>query len=252
MVEEVRISKDVLKTMSDDTRADILKLLEQRQMTPSELSRALNKHVTTITKHLELLEKTSLVERVEREGHKWVYYKLTKNANRIMHPSPYYQWVVLLSVSFLVFVGSTAYSSDANPGDPLYGVKRSTETLRLMSSFDQEDRINLQWVFAERRLEEAKNAANKNDKVAVKSALGDYKKEIENIGLEISRAKGAGKDVTPLLEEYSEYMPRCIAILENIVRSHWELGEEVEPILRFTVDASANAAAELEEARKNA
>lgn len=105
-MEELKISKNLLKTISVDTRVQILKLLEKRQMTASEISQALNKHVTTISEHLDILKNSNLVERVERPGRKWIYYRLTKDADKILRPKVYHRWVLVLSISFLVIVGS--------------------------------------------------------------------------------------------------------------------------------------------------
>ncbi|MBI5061338.1 MAG: winged helix-turn-helix transcriptional regulator [Candidatus Aenigmarchaeota archaeon] len=91
-----------LKALSVDTRQEIMKLLVKRPYTPSELSRLLNKHVTTVGEHLALLEKSGLVRRKE-SSNKWVYYALTDKGEKIFKPN-YYSWVVVLSLSLIAFV----------------------------------------------------------------------------------------------------------------------------------------------------
>jgi len=86
MEEELKVSKKLLKTLTVETRTDILKSLEIRPMTASELSRKLDKHVTTVSEHLDVLKESNLIERVERPGRKWIYYKLTKPGENIIHP----------------------------------------------------------------------------------------------------------------------------------------------------------------------
>ena len=104
MEEELRISRNVMKAFSASTRTEILRSLEQRQMTASELSRYLGKHVTTITEHLDLLAESKLIERIERQGHKWVYYKLSSLGKNILHPQPYkIIFVLTLSIIALSF-----------------------------------------------------------------------------------------------------------------------------------------------------
>lgn len=100
MEEEFKVSKDLMKAVSANTRTQILRALENRQMTASELSRHLDKHVTTVAEHLELLHQSNLVERIERPGRKWIYYKLSKIGRQILHPQPY-RIVLVLALSFI-------------------------------------------------------------------------------------------------------------------------------------------------------
>ena len=91
-----------LKALSSDTRQEIVKLLEKRPYTASELSKKLNKHVTTVGEHLLLLEKSGLIKRRDSDN-KWVYYALTSKGERIFKPT-YYSWVIVLSISMLSLV----------------------------------------------------------------------------------------------------------------------------------------------------
>lgn len=100
MEEEFKVSRDLMKAVSADTRTEILKALENRQMTASELSRYLNKHVTTVAEHLELLHSSKLVDRIERPGRKWIYYKLSNVGRQMLHPQPY-RIILVLTLSFL-------------------------------------------------------------------------------------------------------------------------------------------------------
>ncbi len=79
------LDKDAFKALSSDTRVAILKALDQRQMTVSELSRELDLHKATVFEHLERLQTTRLVERWESDR-KWVYYALTWRGRRVLHP----------------------------------------------------------------------------------------------------------------------------------------------------------------------
>ncbi|ADC65099.1 transcriptional regulator, ArsR family [Ferroglobus placidus DSM 10642] len=83
----VRIALDrkVLFLLSSETRIEILKKLDERRMTLSELSRALNLSKTTVKEHLNKLLEAGLVRRVE-EGRKWIYYELTPEGRIILHP----------------------------------------------------------------------------------------------------------------------------------------------------------------------
>jgi DNA-binding transcriptional ArsR family regulator len=83
----LKIDRETLKVFGSDTRIQIMKKLQDRQMTASELSKVLGKHVTTVTEHLEVLEHKNLVQRVERPGRKWVYYKLTGTGEKLSSPT---------------------------------------------------------------------------------------------------------------------------------------------------------------------
>lgn len=237
MEEEIKLSQDLFKTVSTDTRVDILKLLDKRQMTASELGRALNKHVTTIAEHLDVLKNSNLVERLERTGHKWIYYKLTPNASQILHPKFYYRWAVVLSISILAIGIFSAPFVDANPGDPFYAVDKFVEKV-MVALADDEGKVKLHLQFAEERLKEAKTVAERNKtKATIESTIEiteEYKEEIEKIEVEIEKVKKKGEDIIPLLEEVEEASSKHISILENIQKKQLETEPEIESILEYS------------------
>ncbi len=112
MEDTFTVDSKLLGALDADTRRDIIKQLSERQMTASELSRALKKHVTTVSEHLEVLQKNNLVQRIERPGHKWIYYKLTHDGTKLLKPTSYH-WVFVLSISVLTIaflgVGYTSF-----------------------------------------------------------------------------------------------------------------------------------------------
>jgi DNA-binding transcriptional ArsR family regulator len=98
------LDKAALKALSADTRQDIIKLLAKRPYTASELSKMLNKHVTTITEHLSVLEESGLIKKKESTN-KWVYYTLADKGEKLLKPS-YYSWVVVFALSAVfIFTG---------------------------------------------------------------------------------------------------------------------------------------------------
>lgn len=99
------MDKSILKALSTDTRQEIIKLLARRPYTASELSAILNKHVTTVTEHLDVLEKSGLIKRKESTN-KWIYYTLSDKGERIFKPT-YYSWVIVLSISVLCLLIGT-------------------------------------------------------------------------------------------------------------------------------------------------
>ncbi|NIO43968.1 MAG: ArsR family transcriptional regulator [Candidatus Aenigmarchaeota archaeon] len=127
MEKEFKISRRMLKVVTADTRIDILRALEERPMTASELSRHLNKHVTTVSEHLNILEKSDLIERVERPGRKWVYYKISNSGKKLLHPG-YNRVVIFLSISVILIAGLALISSYYFIQQP---ISQTPETLEL-------------------------------------------------------------------------------------------------------------------------
>ena len=82
---KITLDRKILFLLSSETRIEILKKLDERRMTLSELSKALGLSKTTVKEHLNKLLEAGLVERVE-EGRKWIYYELTPEGKRLLHP----------------------------------------------------------------------------------------------------------------------------------------------------------------------
>lgn len=243
--EELKVSKNLLKTLTVDTRTDILKSLEKRPMTASELSRRLGKHVTTVSEHLNILKNSDLVERVERPGRKWVYYKLTKPAEKILHPTSY-RWTFVLFVAFLSFISGWYFLSvNAYPGSLLYPSKRAIENFQFLLATDNLQRAKLHIQHAEERLEETKQVASKGQTGLVAGVIKDYQKEMTQAKKEIQIAKQKKENVVPALEVLSESTAKHTAILENIATKTPEVKHDIQPALNVSKEGRAAAVAEL-------
>lgn len=103
------LDRDTLKALSTDTRQDIVKMLSKRPYTASEISKILKKHVTTVTEHLAVLEKSGLIKRKDSQN-KWVYYALTDRGGKLFKPT-YYSWVITLSVALVVVAFISMYQA---------------------------------------------------------------------------------------------------------------------------------------------
>lgn len=247
MEEEFKISKNLLKSLTVDTRVDILKSLENRPMTASELSRSLGKHVTTVSEHLNLLKNSDLIERIERPGRKWIYYKLTRSGKQVLHPRPY-KLVFMFSIVIFCIIGAWGVLSvDAYPNQFLYGLDRSVESLQLSLITGNIGRAKKHLEFAEERLAEAKVIAEKGETKIFKETINDYKREIENVRKSIEIAKSKGENVVPALEELSESMAKQKSILKNIIAKKPELAKETIPALNVSEEEHTTAAEELHE-----
>jgi len=244
--EELKVSKNLLKTLTVDTRTNILKKLEKRPMTASELSRKLGKHVTTVSEHLDILKNSDLVERVERPGRKWIYYRLTRPAQKILHPTSY-RWTFVLFVAFLSFIGSWYFLSvNAYPGSPLYPSKRVIENFQLMWITDNIQRAELHIQHAEKRLEETKQVATTGQTGLVTGVVEDYQHEMTQAKKEIQIAKQKKVDVVPVLEKVSESTAKHSAIIKNLVVKKPEVAEQIQPALVTSEQSRVGAIQDLE------
>jgi len=244
--EEMKVSKILLKTLTVDTRANILKSLEKRPMTASELSRKLSKHVTTVSEHLDILKSSDLVERVERPGRKWVYYKLTKPAQKILHPTSY-RWTFVLFVALFSFIGGWYFLSvNAYPGSPLYASKRAIENFQLLLTTDSLQRAQLHIQHAEERLEETKQIAGGGQTGLVAGVVRDYQKEMDQAQKEIQIAKQSERNVVPVLETLTESTAKQSAIMKNLAVKTPAVAEQIQPALNISEESREMAIQDLE------
>ncbi|RJS70671.1 ArsR family transcriptional regulator [Methanophagales archaeon] len=104
MVDKITLDKKTLGVLSSETRANILKSLDIRRMTVSELSRRLNLPKSTIYENLDRLVDTNLVKKND-DGRKRVYYELTEKGRRLLNPHEMTKIILLLSSAALSFIG---------------------------------------------------------------------------------------------------------------------------------------------------
>ncbi|MDD5502516.1 MAG: helix-turn-helix domain-containing protein [Candidatus Thermoplasmatota archaeon] len=104
MSDKVVLDKGTFKALASETRLGLLKNLDGKEVNLSDLSREMSMNKATLLEHLNIMMSSDLVKRVEREGHKFVYYKLTLKGSGILHPER--TWVtVMLSGAALAIVG---------------------------------------------------------------------------------------------------------------------------------------------------
>jgi DNA-binding transcriptional ArsR family regulator len=100
---KVTLDRDAFKALASDTRLDILRSLDGKKMTVTELSKITNMNKATLHEHLGKLTTVGLIKRVEREGHKWVYYKLSWKGSSLLHPENN-RIVVMFSATIMVLI----------------------------------------------------------------------------------------------------------------------------------------------------
>lgn len=80
----LKLDEDTAKVLSSDTRKEILELLDERNMTVTELSGSLDLSKSTVHEHLNKLVEAGFVNKLGEEGKKWVYYELTRKGRDIV------------------------------------------------------------------------------------------------------------------------------------------------------------------------
>jgi len=97
---KLTLDMNTFKALASDTRLDILKALDGKKLSLKDISRITNLNKATLHEHLTKLNEAGLVKKKEREGHKWVYYKLTWKGEGLLHPENT-RIVVMFSATFI-------------------------------------------------------------------------------------------------------------------------------------------------------
>lgn len=85
-MDKITLDREVFKALASDTRLAILKALDVRQKTVTELAKELELNKATVFEHLEKLETVGLIQKLDNEERKWVYWQLTWTGRRLLHP----------------------------------------------------------------------------------------------------------------------------------------------------------------------
>ncbi|MFA7562147.1 MAG: winged helix-turn-helix domain-containing protein [Methanoculleus sp.] len=96
-MKDVTLDQGDIAALSSDVRVVILKLLDIRPMTMSELADGLGLAKSTIHEHLTVLADADLV--THENVRKWRDYTLTERGRRILHPGKNHRIVLLLGTS---------------------------------------------------------------------------------------------------------------------------------------------------------
>ncbi len=96
---KITLDAETFKALASTTRLTVLRALDQRRKTLTELSRDLDLNKATVHEHLQLLTAADLIRKRDDEGRKWIYYELTWRGQRLMHPQETTTFNVLLGLS---------------------------------------------------------------------------------------------------------------------------------------------------------
>ncbi|HLC79424.1 MAG TPA: winged helix-turn-helix domain-containing protein [archaeon] len=97
---EISLSRAEFKALSSQTRTKILKMLEQRKYTLSELSTKTGMAAPTVKQHTTILKECGLIELLD-EGRKWKYYSLTKKGKELLNTNTNSNILIVLGATGL-------------------------------------------------------------------------------------------------------------------------------------------------------
>lgn len=103
MDEKITLDRETFRALAVDTRIEILKKLDERQHTLTDLAEALNMSPSTIKEHLDKLLAAGLIKQIDK-GMKWKYYRLTFKGSRIVNPHETPVWIILATSAIALFV----------------------------------------------------------------------------------------------------------------------------------------------------
>lgn len=107
-VGKITLDADTFRALASSTRLTVLKALDERRKTLTELSRDLALNKATVHEHMQLLTAAGLVRKRDDEGRKWIYYELTWTGQRILHPEATTTFSLLLGLSVAAAGGGVA------------------------------------------------------------------------------------------------------------------------------------------------
>ena len=93
-MERIGLDQPTLKALAGETRVRILKMLDKKSMTQTDLAGALKMSLPTVGEHLKALEHAELVAR-EETTRKWKYYSVTQKSRMLLHPNTTAIWFIL-------------------------------------------------------------------------------------------------------------------------------------------------------------
>ncbi len=118
MADKIVLDRETFKTLASETRLGLLKSLDGKEVNLSDLSREMEMNKATLLEHLNIMIGNDLVKRVEKEGRKFVYYKLTYKGSGILHPERTWVTVMLGGAVMALAGGIWSMLSYMNPVAP--------------------------------------------------------------------------------------------------------------------------------------
>src|SRR6266550_7452630 len=121
---KITLDQESFRALASDVRVEILKRLDSRRETVTDLSNLLQLSKPTLLEHLEKLQTAGLVKRID-EGRKWIYYELTDKGRKILHPEKVAITLALASAIVLALIGALYVILSASALLESYGTFRN-------------------------------------------------------------------------------------------------------------------------------
>ena len=103
--DKIMLDSSSFKALASETRVLILKELDKKRCTASEIAKSLGISVQAASEHLENLRVAGLVAQAD-EGRKWFYFDLTEKGKAVLHPDKSKRLWVLFSLFVLILAGA--------------------------------------------------------------------------------------------------------------------------------------------------
>jgi DNA-binding transcriptional ArsR family regulator len=103
-MKSIVLDQQKFEALSSEIRINILKSLNNRPMTVSELSKEIGSAKSTLHNNLHILKDTGLID-LKKDERKWVYYKLTSEGSYLLHidhPEKQNQFKILIVLGISV------------------------------------------------------------------------------------------------------------------------------------------------------
>jgi DNA-binding transcriptional ArsR family regulator len=108
--DKITLDRETFKALAVDSRVKILRILDDRQHTLTDLAEELGMAPSTIKEHLDTLVAAGLIKQVDK-GMKWKYYKLTSKGKELLNPYEKKVWIVLATSLLALAVSAYAIFS---------------------------------------------------------------------------------------------------------------------------------------------
>lgn len=111
---KITLDQESFKALASEVRVEILKKLDERRQTVTDLSNLLALSKPTLLEHLEKLQGAGLVKRID-EGRKWIYYELSEKGRNILRPERVAIVLALANTVALLVAGIVAVLAAMSP-----------------------------------------------------------------------------------------------------------------------------------------
>ncbi|MFH1785188.1 MAG: winged helix-turn-helix domain-containing protein [Candidatus Micrarchaeota archaeon] len=133
--DKIVLDRKSFEALAVDSRVRILKSLEKRRKTLSELAKEQKMSISGVKEHLETLENVGLIEKID-DGHKWKYYELTRKGREIVAPKEIRVWILLIISMFALVISLNSMISMQEVQTADEPIRAYDEQFMVASTFD--------------------------------------------------------------------------------------------------------------------